>query len=136
MFSSRILKTCVLALALSGAATLASLPAQAGESTGTWRNGMVSGPYGVGWYGPGGVTYEHARTVRRRAYVPPRHRYNRSYRSHRYAPNRYYRDRYYGNRYYGNRYYGNRYYQRRGYGWYGERPRPGRVDRALEQGSR
>ncbi|WP_262030410.1 hypothetical protein [Microvirga sp. Mcv34] len=128
MFSSRILKTCVLALALSGSATLASLPAQAGESTGTWRNGMVNGPYGAGWYGPGGVTYERARTVRRKAHVPPRHRYGRSYRAYRYAPNRYYR-----NRHYGNRYYGNRYYSRGGYGLHRERPRHGRADRVIGQ---
>ena len=34
-----------------------SLPptiAEAGMSTGTWRNGMIAGPYGVGWYGPRG----------------------------------------------------------------------------------
>jgi hypothetical protein len=32
-----------------------SLPptvAEAGMRTGTWRNGMVAGPYGIGWYGP------------------------------------------------------------------------------------
>jgi hypothetical protein len=37
--------------------TSLSLPpttAEAGMRTGTWRNGMVAGPYGVGWYGPGG----------------------------------------------------------------------------------
>jgi len=37
--------------------TSLSLPptaAEAGMRTGTWRNGMVAGPYGVGWYGPDG----------------------------------------------------------------------------------
>jgi hypothetical protein len=33
-----------------GGAMLASVPAQAGASTGTWKNGMVAGPYGVGCY--------------------------------------------------------------------------------------
>jgi hypothetical protein len=121
MFSSRILKIGLLALALSGAVTLASVPAQAGENTGTWRNGMVDGPYGPGWYEPRGAYYENARTVRRRPYVRERYRYRPTYRSYRYAPNRYY---------------GNSYYPRRGYGWPVERPRPGRVDRAIEQGRR
>jgi hypothetical protein len=37
--------------------TSLSLPptvAEAGMRTGTWRNGMVAGPYGIGWYGPRG----------------------------------------------------------------------------------
>ncbi|MBZ6074701.1 hypothetical protein [Microvirga puerhi] len=29
-----------------------AVPAQAGAGTGTWRNGMVEGPYGPGYYGP------------------------------------------------------------------------------------
>jgi hypothetical protein len=33
-----------------GGAMLSSTPAQAGASTGTWKNGMVAGPYGVGCY--------------------------------------------------------------------------------------
>ncbi|HEV2565247.1 MAG TPA: hypothetical protein VGU19_09195 [Microvirga sp.] len=118
MFSSRILKIGLLAAALSGAATLASLPAQAGESTGTWRNGMVNGPYGPGWYEPGDY-YEDARPVRRRPYVRDRYRHRPAYRPHRYAPNRYY---------------GNSYDPRREYGWPLERPRPGRTDRAMEEG--
>jgi hypothetical protein len=40
------------ALALGGA-VLAAGPAQAGASTGTWRNGMVAGPGGVGCYDRG-----------------------------------------------------------------------------------
>jgi hypothetical protein len=42
--------------------TSLSLPptaAEAGMRTGTWRNGMVAGPYGVGWYGPGGYYPGH-----------------------------------------------------------------------------
>jgi hypothetical protein len=37
--------------------TSLSLPptiAEAGMRTGTWRNGMVAGPYGIGWYGSRG----------------------------------------------------------------------------------
>lgn len=33
-----------------GGAMLASGPAEAGSRTGTWRNGMVAGPYGAGYY--------------------------------------------------------------------------------------
>ena len=42
----------VAALAL-GAVALSAGPAQAGASTGTWRNGMQAGPGGVGCYDPG-----------------------------------------------------------------------------------
>jgi hypothetical protein len=38
----------VLAL---GGAMVTPAPAEAGARTGTWRNGMVAGPYGVGYYG-------------------------------------------------------------------------------------
>src|SRR4051812_15889528 len=40
------------ALALGGT-IFAAGPAAAGASTGTWRNGMVAGPGGVGCYDPG-----------------------------------------------------------------------------------
>jgi hypothetical protein len=33
-----------------GGAMLMPAPAEAGASTGTWKNGMVAGPYGVGCY--------------------------------------------------------------------------------------
>jgi hypothetical protein len=87
MVSSRILKTGLVALALSGAALVSSLPAQAGESTGTWRNGMVEGPYGPGYYAPDGTYYGNGHRQRRRAYVQesyresyrPAPRYRRSY---------------------------------------------------------
>ena len=39
-----------LAALVIGGTTLASAPAQAGASTGTWKNGMVAGPRGVGCY--------------------------------------------------------------------------------------
>jgi hypothetical protein len=82
---------------------------------------MIDGPYGPGWYGRGGANYENARTVLRRAYGRERYRHHPPYRSYRYAPNRYY---------------GNSYYPRRGYGWPVERPRAGRVNRAIEQDRR
>ena len=68
-----------------------------------------------------GANYENARTVCRSAYGRERYRHRPSYRSYRYAPNRYY---------------GNSYYPGRGYGWPVERPRPGRVNRAIEQDRR
>ena len=34
-----------------GGSLIAAAPATAGESTGRWRNGMVAGPYGPGYYG-------------------------------------------------------------------------------------
>ena len=38
------------ALALGAALVVSSVPATAGARTGTWRNGMVAGPLGVGYY--------------------------------------------------------------------------------------
>jgi hypothetical protein len=49
-----ILAAAVAALALSGAVVGSTTPAEAGASTGTWRNGMVDGPYGPGFYSPNG----------------------------------------------------------------------------------
>ena len=74
MFSSRMLTAGLVILALSGTAVGVSIPAQAGESTGTWRNGMVDGPYGPGWYGPDGTFYDDDRYPRRRIYLRERHR--------------------------------------------------------------
>ena len=34
-----------------GGSLMITAPATAGESTGRWRNGMVAGPYGPGYYG-------------------------------------------------------------------------------------
>lgn len=48
--TKKVLAAGVAALALGGS-LLAAAPAQAGESTGRWRNGMVAGPYGPGYYG-------------------------------------------------------------------------------------
>jgi hypothetical protein len=79
MVSGGILKAGFVALALSGAAWASSLPAQAGESTGTWRNGMVNGPYGPGYYGPDGAYYGDGRRQRRRAYVQEYYRPSRNY---------------------------------------------------------
>src|SRR5215212_3805382 len=45
------LKFALSSIALCGAVLCWSPPAQAGASTGTWRNGMQVGPYGAGYYG-------------------------------------------------------------------------------------
>jgi hypothetical protein len=57
----------VAAAALTmGGAVLVSSPAEAGASTGTWRNGMVAGPRGVGCYDPSCAVrnYGYRRSVR------------------------------------------------------------------------
>jgi hypothetical protein len=106
MFTARALKTGLSVLALCGAFAAWSLPAEAGSSTGTWRNGMVDGPYGPGYYGPNGEYYGGGRQYRRRGYA------RESYR----VP------RHYGGRYvYGDPYAGPRGYRSRGYG-YGDAP--------------
>ena len=57
---SRFSKVALTVLTCAGL-VLPPTFAEAGASTGTWRNGMVAGPDGVGWYGRHG------------AYVPARH---------------------------------------------------------------
>jgi hypothetical protein len=59
------LKAGLAALALGGAILASATSAEAGASTGTWRNGMVAGPYGAGYYGrhaynPAGYGYRPA----------------------------------------------------------------------------
>jgi hypothetical protein len=45
------------AVIVAGSVLATALPAEAGASTGTWRNGMVASPYGAGQYGaPGGYS--------------------------------------------------------------------------------
>ncbi|HEX2135673.1 MAG TPA: hypothetical protein VHG30_07150 [Microvirga sp.] len=51
MSRSRTLSAALGALALGGALMASAEPASAGARTGTWRNGMVAGPLGVGYYG-------------------------------------------------------------------------------------
>jgi hypothetical protein len=74
------LTTGLSALALGGALLLASAPAQAGASTGTWRNGMQAGPYGVGCYDARCASRNYGY---RRAYRPvqayPSYRSRRAY---------------------------------------------------------
>jgi hypothetical protein len=50
------LKSVKIALTILTCTSLSLPPtvAEAGMRTGTWRNGMVAGPYGVSWYGPHG----------------------------------------------------------------------------------
>lgn len=79
LFSKNTLLAGLAALTLGGA-VLATGEAQAGASTGTWRNGMVAGPGGVGCYDPECA----ARNYGRRAYRPvqayPEYRSRRAYR--------------------------------------------------------
>ncbi|WP_201831313.1 hypothetical protein [Microvirga zambiensis] len=108
MFSSRILKSSLAALALCGAAAVSSMPSvQASERSGIWNGGS----YASAQYVRDRNVYRNGRRV----YV--RDRYRSSYR-HRYAPRRAY-PRVYA--------------PSRGAYWYPERPRPGRTDRALEE---
>ncbi len=59
MFRGKALLTAGFATLALGGALLTSEPAEAGSRTGTWRNGMVAGPAGVGYYG--GYGYRPAR---------------------------------------------------------------------------
>jgi len=81
MSASRIFTTGLAAFVLSGAVALWSVPADAGASTGRWRNGMVDGPYGPGYYGPDGTFYGDGRP-RPRRYVREYHRPSRNYREY------------------------------------------------------
>lgn len=71
MFRTKATLTAGLAaLALGGAVMASTVPAEAGASTGRWRNGMVAGPAGVGYYGrhayhPGSYGYRPARSYHR-----------------------------------------------------------------------
>jgi hypothetical protein len=70
MVRTNALLTAGFAAMVLGGTLLSSAPAQAGASTGTWRNGMVAGPYGVGYYRgygyrPAGYGYRPARAYRR-----------------------------------------------------------------------
>ena len=119
MFPSRILKTALLALALCGASAISSMPAaQASERIGIWNDSSRVN-----------VQYVRDRVVYRngrRVYVRDRYRPSSRYR---YAPRRAY-PRAYAPRAYSPRVYA----PNRGAYWYPERPRPGRTDRAIEQG--
>ncbi len=79
MLTARALKFGFSVLAVCGALAVGALPAQAGESTGTWRNGMVAGPAGVGYYGSDGVYYVERRRSGRRGYAREYRRPSRSY---------------------------------------------------------
>jgi hypothetical protein len=68
------LKAVLTALTLAVAVLAWSAPAEAGASTGTWRNGMRAGPYGPGYYGRYGGGY-----APRRYYASPRSYGRRGY---------------------------------------------------------
>jgi hypothetical protein len=57
MLKAFTMKAVAAALVLAGAGLGSPVPTAAGESTGTWRNGMVEGPFGPGYYrgAPGGA---------------------------------------------------------------------------------
>ena len=82
MVTARAFKTGFTALVLCGALAAWSPPAQAGSSTGTWRNGMVAGPAGVGYYGTNDGYYIETRRSGRRGYVREYRRPSRSYGSY------------------------------------------------------
>jgi hypothetical protein len=84
MLYPNLLRTGLAALMLSGVVAIWSHPVQAGESTGTWRNGMVAGPYGPGFYGPDGSYYGNGRSYRRRGYAQEYYRPSRSHRRYYY----------------------------------------------------
>jgi hypothetical protein len=77
MLSFRILQAGLASLAVT-AAVAALSPAEAGARTGTWRNGMVQGDYGPGYYSDDGYYYgEPRRRQRGRVYREyPRERYD------------------------------------------------------------
>lgn len=79
MFTVRLLKTGLAAIALVGAVATWTAPAEAGASTGTWRNGMREGYAGPGYYGPNGRYYGDGRQQRRRTYTRGYDRPSRSY---------------------------------------------------------
>ena len=79
MSAARALKIGFSVFAMCGALAAWSLPAHAGESTGTWRNGMVSGPAGVGYYGSNGGYYVERHRSGRRGYAREYRRPSRGY---------------------------------------------------------
>jgi hypothetical protein len=62
------LKAGLAGLAIAGAVAGWSASATAGQTTGTWRNGMVAGPYGPGYYGRDGTFYGNGFRGPRRHY--------------------------------------------------------------------
>jgi len=75
MFRAKVTLTAASAALALGGALLASAPAEAGASTGTWRNGAVATPYGVAYprpaygYRSGGYGYRPAYYYRNRSNV-------------------------------------------------------------------
>jgi hypothetical protein len=87
MFRIAALRTALFAIGVGATMLFSSAPADAGASTGRWRNGMVAGPYGVGYYGYPARRYGAYRAYRYRpayAYRPYRYRPAYGYRPYRY----------------------------------------------------
>jgi hypothetical protein len=78
MWTAPTLKIYLSVLALCGAPIAWSLPAQAGSSTGTWRDGMVAGPAKVGYYGADGRYYREGRRSGRRGSIRENRRPSRN----------------------------------------------------------
>jgi hypothetical protein len=74
MLDRRVLKAGCAALAFAASVLAWSTPAEAGATTGTWRNGMRDGPYGPGYYGPDGTFYGNGDGTTR---IPPRRHFGR-----------------------------------------------------------
>ena len=72
--NKRVLKAGFAALALAASVIAWSPAAEAGATTGTWRNGMRDGPYGPGYYGPDGTFYGNGDGTTR---IPPRRYWGR-----------------------------------------------------------
>ncbi len=98
---SKMALTAGFAVLALGGSLATSAPAEAGSSTGTWRNGMVAGPYGVGYYGPDGRYYREGRRSGRRGYVREYRRAPRHYGGYYVYENPYARPRGYRSRGYG-----------------------------------
>ena len=101
MSAARALKIGFSVFAMCGALAAWSLPAHAGESTGTWRNGMVAGPAGVGYYGSNGGYYVERPRSGRRGYVREYRRPSRAYGGYSVYEDPYAIPRSYGSRGYG-----------------------------------
>src|SRR5215218_5110006 len=83
----RLARTALMAVVTASAlfvsgAVVTSTDAQAGASTGTWRNGMQAGPGGVGCYNQGCAARNYARPAPRYRHSSE-YRMDRGYRRHR-----------------------------------------------------
>jgi hypothetical protein len=131
MFSLRILKSTLVAVVLTGAATISPMPVHAIETAGQWRDGALDRSNVKVQYVRDRIVYRNGRRVLVRDRPSYRSVQRRAY-PRAYAPRRAYTPRQaYGPRGYP-RGYPRVYAPSRGPYWYPERPRPGRSDQAVE----